>query len=111
MTSQTYEITATPLVDVEIGATGLRSIFQNVNTIMGTIKGQVMLDRLFGISPDIIDNPIPVAQLRLKNELVSEIEKQEPRVKVIAVNFEQSDALQGQLKPKVTIRIREGVLL
>ncbi len=106
------DITAT-MDNIEIGATGAAEIIQNIKTIMSTIKGTVPLDRSFGVDWGFIDMPTPAAQAAFTAEIVTEIEKQEPRVKVIRVLWvaDSMDAMDGKLLPTVQIKIREGVLL
>ena len=44
---------------VEIGATGLRGLAQEIRTALATRKGSVPLDRDFGLSWELIDLPLP----------------------------------------------------
>ena len=44
---------------VEIGATGLRGLAQEIRTALATRKGSVPLDRDFGLSWELIDLPPP----------------------------------------------------
>ena len=104
------DITGT-LQTIEIGATGRREIIQNVNTILSTIKGTVPLDREFGISGEYLDKPLPIAMAMYAADIVAEVEKQESRVKVTQVAWDQSaDAGAGKLVPIVRIKIKEGAL-
>jgi phage baseplate assembly protein W len=84
-------------------------ILQNVRTIIGTRKGTVPLDRDFGISWDYVDQPIAVAQMLMRSEIVDAVETYEPRAKVESVTFHgsQEDSLDGVLKPIVTVSIGE----
>jgi len=93
---------------VEIGAQGQKEIIQNVAVILSTIKGSVPLDRDFGLIADFLDRPIPVAQAMVASEIVAEVEKQEPRVKVTMVVFvEDENTMDGVMVPQVSIEIRE----
>ncbi len=105
------DITAT-MDNIEIGATGAAEIIQNVKTILSTIKGTVPLDRAFGVDWFFVDMPTPAAQAAFTAEIVTEIEKQEPRVKVIRVLWAADPlaAMDGKLLPTVQIKIKEGVL-
>lgn len=100
------------LAEIEIGATGIVEIVQNVKTILSTIRGTVPLDREFGIIGEYIDKPLPMAKALSMADIVEEVEKQEPRVEVTKVALEQLDteAIDGILKPIVRIKIKEGVL-
>lgn len=115
MRGDVFTVLGTPLKDIEIGATGLREIAQNVQTILATTRGTLFLDRTFGINQDIIDLPMPVAQARYTSEVIREIERQEPRVKVVSVSFEKPDPLtdagDGVMLPRVTLQLRDGVLI
>lgn len=103
-----FEVLGGPIGPVEVGATGLRAIYQNVQTILATIKGTVPLDRTFGINADLVDTPMPLAQSRLTGEVVAAIERWEPRVKVVSVSFVnpgQTETADGRLIPRVRLRI------
>ena len=100
------EITGT-MAPVKIGATGTAEIVQNVKTILSTIKGTVPLDREFGISGEYVDKPLPLARALYAAEVVGQVDKQEPRVKVSRVTF-KDDAMDGRLMPTVSIIIKDG---
>ena len=122
-----YEVLGTPLTDIEIGATGIRSILQGVKTIISTWRGTVFLDRLFGINTRMIDSPINVLHASLSVDITQQLAKYEPRVEVVSISFENSDAAigvertfrtavinafpTGSVIPVVRIRIKDGVLL
>ena len=108
---QEFEVIGTAFTEVEIGATGFRSIAQNVKTIMITWRGSVFGDRAFGIDSSIIDMPVNVLHARLAQDLTLTIQKYEPRVIVTSVTFDSSNANDGQIIPIVRFRIKEGVLL
>ncbi|QHJ78114.1 MAG: hypothetical protein [Caudoviricetes sp.] len=99
--------------DITIGATGVNEIIQNVRMILSTIKGSVYLDRDFGLNPDFIDMPQMQAAFKYREEIINQIELNEPRVNVIEINFttDKNDAMNGQLLPVVKIEIKSGVLL
>lgn len=91
----------------------IEEIHQNVRTILSVYKGEVMLDRTFGIDPNIIDQPMNVALQRIKSDIVREVEHQEPRVKVQyvqAVNNGAASAASGTLALRVYIRIKDEFL-
>ena len=102
-----------PLTDIEIGATGIRAVAQNVRCILATIKGELFLDRDFGVPAGIIDSPATQAQ-RLLAGIAAEVEYQEPRVEVVEIHLDNpgiADAADGRLCPRVRLRLREGVRL
>ncbi|BBB91062.1 MAG TPA: GPW/gp25 family protein [Methylomusa anaerophila] len=86
--------------------TELQEIIQNVRTILTTPIYSVPLDRNFGVNAEMLDLPIPVAQARLSAEIVTAIQKYEPRVEVTEVSF-TGDGMDGVLQPTVKLRIRE----
>lgn len=95
------------LSDIELmPSTEIVEIIQAVKTIISTIKGSVPLDRDFGIDSDFIDNPTPMAQMQLRVSIIDAISKYEPRAIVKSIEYKQdSNALEGILKPIVTIEI------
>lgn len=107
------DVTSEPLTGIEIGATGLVEIYQNVQTILSTTKGSLFLDRHFGINNNIIDTPSPAAMSAYRNQVITEIQKQEPRVTVVSIDFKSNtgEAGEGLLRPIVKIKINDGVLL
>ncbi|MCP4747972.1 MAG: GPW/gp25 family protein [Desulfobacteraceae bacterium] len=105
-----YEVTQTGNT-IEIGATGIQEIIQNVKIILSTQKGTVPLDRDFGLDLSFLDAPTPVAKALAVSEIIEEVEKQEPRVLVKSVEWIQSqtDEMDGKMVPKVLIQIKEDV--
>jgi len=76
---------------------------QNIRFLLSTPKGSVPLNREFGISLELLDNPTPVAKQRLIAEIISAIERWEPRARVTKVWFEEDES--GKLVPRVDILI------
>lgn len=103
-----YTVTLDDSVNFAPG-TEVEEILQNVRTILNTRKGTVPLDRDFGVSWEYIDQPIPVAKALLQSSVIDAIEQYEPRAYVEAVEFkdDNEDAMEGILKPIVTISIGE----
>jgi len=106
-----FDVLGTPLTDIEIGAVGIRSILQNVKTIISTWRGNVFFDRLFGINTRMIDAPLNILYANLSVDITEQLAKYEPRVEVVSVSFEDSDIPNGVVIPLVRVRIRDGVLL
>lgn len=92
---------------IQIGAKGLQGLYQEINTLLSTRKGTVPLDRDFGVSWDFIDNPINEARPLIVAELVTQLEKYIPRIKVTGIDFENQFNLNGKLFPKIIFEIRE----
>ena len=86
---------------VEIGATGLRGLAQEIRTALATRKGSVPLDRDFGLSWEL-----------LVAEIGRGLERCVPRIKVKSVAFkaDTSGAADGKLTPVVTVEIRKEYL-
>lgn len=82
-------------------------IYQNIATILKTIKGTVPLDREFGVDGSYIDLPMPMAMGQWQAEIIDAIERDEPRVRVLKVDFKENktDAMDGILSPVVTVEI------
>lgn len=83
----------------------MEEIIQNVRTILTTIVGSVPLDRDFGINMDLLDNPVTVIRPLLVHECKTKIEKYEPRVKFVSMEW-QADAMEGIMTPTVKVAIR-----
>lgn len=98
---------------IKIGARGRDEIVQNIRMILTTMRGTLYLDRNFGLNPDLIDTPQLSAMIKYREEIVNQIEKYEPRVNVVEINFttNKTDAINGALTPVVKIEIKNGVLL
>ena len=90
---------AAPLV---IGATGLDAVVQNIRMILTTFAYSVPLDRRFASHGGAIDAPAPV---------MDAIEEKEPRAEVVSIRLLRAETLDGQLRPVVTFKLREGVIL
>ena len=91
---------------VEIGATGLRGLAQEIRTALATRKGSVPLDR------ELIDLPLPESRPLLVAEIGRGLERCVPRIKVKSVTFrtDTSGAADGKLTPVVTVEIRKEYL-
>jgi hypothetical protein len=102
----TIEITNEP-IPIDFNAEGFDEIAQNVRMILSTRKGSLPLDRDFGIDWSIIDAPVPHALARLKLDIVKQIEKYEPRVRVEKINvFLDEKLVDGQALVKLILQIR-----
>lgn len=97
------------LAPIEIGATGLAEILQNVRVILSTLRGTVPLDRGFGLSATWLDQPAPEAMAGLSAEIVEAVERWETRARVVSVQFRAGPdaAMDGRLFPVVRISLQE----
>lgn len=99
----TYEVTNAPAEIKFLPADELNEIIQNVRTIISTVKGTAPLYREFGISAELLDAPINIAQNKIAAELVTQIAIFEPRAtlkKVICI-----PNLDGTLKISAFIEV------
>lgn len=79
-----------------------QEILQNVRNILTTPVGTCPLYRDFGLDISIIDSPTNVAQNLMAVEVMTAVERWEPRVRVTDVNITAN--AQGQLRVKVVLR-------
>lgn len=102
----TMDITS-DLRDVNVmPATELEEIAQNVQMILATQKLTVPMDRAFGLTATLLDQPIVASQARMTAEIATAIREQEPRVRVQQV-FYDGEFADGQLKVRVRVEILE----
>jgi hypothetical protein len=73
---------------LNLGATGLNEVLQNVMVIVNTRIGTVMLDRKFGLDFSFIDAPQNKAQLMLVQQLCQGLTNFEPRVTFTHIQFD-----------------------
>jgi phage baseplate assembly protein W len=66
------------------------------------------LDRNFGLEAVMLDEPLPVAQVKLTAKVIAAVHKYEPRFRVTRVLY-SGDAMDGALRPTVRGRIVSGV--
>ena len=86
-------------------ATLAREVLQNVRVIVGTVRGEVPLDRAFGIDANLVDRPINQAKARLTNEIIQAVRKYEPRAIIRKVSFTGEET--GVLRPRLEVDIRD----
>lgn len=97
-------------VAVQVGATGIAQLEQEIRTVLATRKGSVPLDRDFGLSWDFIDLPLTEAMQHMVAEIGQQLEKYVPRIRVQDIAFISTDPLTGLLQPTVTVEIRQEYL-
>lgn len=84
----------------------LEEIAQNVRTILTTRKGEVFLDRNFGITPELLDKPIPAVRAILTAKIVEAVNTFEPRARVTDV-FYGGKTADGELEITARIEVRK----
>lgn len=72
---------------LNLGATGLNEVLQNVQIILTTRIGSVMLDRKFGLDYSFLDAPQNKAQLIIVQQVCQGLTNFEPRVTFSRIQF------------------------
>lgn len=83
------------------------SVIQNVRVIVSTVRGEVPLDRNFGLAGRFIDKPLPAARAILVTELLEALSAYEPRAILVSADFEIDPNVPGKLIPIVEVKIDE----
>ena len=73
--------------------------------LYGTTPGEQALDRDFGIDQECLAMPPAAAQALFAAEIVKKTAQDEPRARVARVEWEESDAQRGELRPRVVIEL------
>ena len=97
------DFTAASILSAKAATPLEEEVIRNVRVIVSTIKGQVALDRDFGMDPDLLDMPIPDAESFFLVQAMDQVRIYEPRAIVQTVEFESD--MNGKLSPKVVIEI------
>lgn len=95
-------------IEIEAGGaddTVEEEVYRNLQILYGTHTGEQALDREFGIDANITDYPQMSAQALLAAEIVSKTQKYEPRAQVARVEWTASKNVEGNMVPKVVIKI------
>ena len=79
-------------------------IVQNIHNILNTYKYEVAYNREFGLTPDIIDQPLDVAKDLIAEDLRYNINNYEPRANLVSVDVQGIDA-DGSVVAVVKIEI------
>ncbi len=105
-----YTVTTNPTNINFAPATVVEEILQNVYTIVSTVIYSVPLFRSFGVDISFLDEPNLISKARMVAEIIEKVQLFEDRVIVEEIKFVENE-LDGKLKPILTIRIKEGVVL
>lgn len=101
---QIYEVTPLGAPINFQPSTEAEEILQNVATIIATVRYSVPFDRMFGINPEYLDDPIPIAEVKSVADIIEAIHRHEPRCRVESVTFD-GDGSEGIMRPKVRVYI------
>lgn len=103
-----YTVSTTDTGGIQLNvADETRSVLQNVAVILATGKGIVPLYRDFGVERSFLDQPVPVAKVRMVAAIREAVETWEPRARVTGVQFSEEDTEKGVLVPTVEVEIDE----
>ena len=80
-------IDVAPNATARLGLTGPEAILQRVATLLATRRGTLPLDRRFGISGQLVDQPARRVAARIRAEIVDGLARYVPEVRVTTVRF------------------------
>jgi len=95
---------------LDLGATGLNEVLQNVRIIINTRIGTVMLDRRFGLNFSFLDAPMNKAQLIIVQQMCLGLTLFEPRVTFTGIQFSPSIVNPGEMDVKLAVHINNTEL-
>ena len=78
-------------------------ILRCVQTLLGTVAGELAMDRSFGVTAEAVDMLLPAAQAAISGDIIRKVAKYEPRARVQEVKFDGN--ADGVLIPKVVLKI------
>lgn len=93
------EMNAAVYTDVE------KNIYECLKTLYQTRAGEQILDRDFGISWDMLDQPLIAAAALLQSEIIQKTRRYEPRASVEKVSC--TGDYDGNLRAEVKIRFEQ----
>lgn len=98
-----YEVTQNTK-PLNLYATGVEEILQNVYMILNTPKGSVPLNRSFGLDLSPLDMPIEIAKNLMTSNILEALQDFEPRATLIKVEYIQNHEI-GKLEMKVRVKL------
>jgi phage baseplate assembly protein W len=93
---------------IDFGAISYKEIFQNVKTILATPLYSAALERTLGVDQSIVDRPMGEASYKVI-AILDAITYWEPRVEVMNIDFDYSEALNGHLIVKLQLKIKNVI--
>lgn len=103
-----YTVTTQPK-EIDFSPSLIDEILQNVRTILSTLQNTVPLFRRFGVDGSFLDDPMLIAEAKMAAEVIEKVQEFEPRAIIQEVKFDR-EQYDGQVRPIVYLRIKEGVL-
>lgn len=80
-------------------------VMQNIKMILSTMFFSVPYFRDFAYQPDYLDLPIQGQRARISADVVTAIQKYEPRVIIEQILFD-GEAIEGLIVPSVQVRLK-----
>lgn len=86
----------------------IEEVIQNISIILTTTVGTVPLDRRFGLTVNVLDNPINIAKSKLSIYILESIQDYEPRVEVLEIDFkvDVENTREGKLYPAIKVKVK-----
>lgn len=106
MSKDTWTVTASSNRINWSPQTVVEEVIQNVSTILGTQIGTVPYSRKLGLRSGLVDSSTPVFIATVTREIIQKISEFEPRAVIHSVSFEQADASDGVIRPKLAIGVK-----
>lgn len=101
----TLEIGLSQTVWKLVPSSKAEEIAQNIKCLLLTAKGTCFFYRDFGVSTELLDKPLNVAQQKFLAEVVRQVNRFEPRAKVRSIRW-QGDGADGTLKPIILLEVQ-----
>jgi Bacteriophage baseplate protein W len=90
---------------LNLGATGLEEVLQNVLVICSSRVGDQVADRKFGTRWNFIDRPQNIAPIMILQEVLVAINQYEPRASFSGIRFFRDPSNLAAIVVEITIRI------
>ena len=92
-------------ITAENGGSIPEDILRNLETVLGTRKGEQETDRTLGVDWDALDRPPHEARRILTLDLVEQVMLADTRCRVVRVEFDFEKILTGAAEVKVVIEV------
>jgi phage baseplate assembly protein W len=96
---------------LDLAATGLNEVIQNVWIICNTRVGEVWGDRRFGLSGQFIDAPQNKAQLIIVQEICAGLTHFEPRASFANISFSPNSSNPGEMDVTLSVNLNISELV
>ncbi|EAU4574899.1 hypothetical protein ABV602_004548 [Salmonella enterica] len=99
VSASSYRINWAPQTVVE-------EVLQNVSTILATQTGTVPYSRKLGVTSGLVDSQTPVFIAMATREIIQKVSEFELRAIIHSVSFEEANASDGVIRPKLVIGVK-----